>query len=500
MQIGDWVDSGRCGARGGRPLRAKTQDARLSALRLFFRDLQEWGLIPRRLSPERAFATPRAVRHKMGPDPRVIDSILWAKLLWAALHLARDDRPTRGAGTIAYPLELVRAVAVVWCFAGLRADEITRLRVGCIRWQRQVATPAGGSAMPPEDAICFLDVPVSKTQSAFTKAVHPLVGQRIGDWERVRPSQRGIVDHKTGQPMDPLFAIRGHGLSREYLNKTLIPVLCRKAGVPTVDERGPITSHRTRATIATMLYNAEEPLSLFELMAWLGHRHPASTQHYAMITPLKQAKAYARAGYFERNLATVEALLDLRALGRGEEGLFYDLGHRLCANPEWWRCKYRLACARCPFYRPANAAALIRQRAGLRRMREEIHLTPQELAALEGDAAAPDALLAADPPPAPGAAACDLPGFVALSEIRRAAGRPTPKAARMPGPSPRNAGLGWCRESQSSDGRHLQEEPVVGIGQLPEPVVSIEAARVVILGIDDHRQRPDLAAQVVTAR
>ena len=34
-----------------------------------------------------------------------------------------------------YPLELVRAVALLWLFAGLRVDEIVRLRVGAIRWQ-----------------------------------------------------------------------------------------------------------------------------------------------------------------------------------------------------------------------------------------------------------------------------------------------------------------------------------------------------------------------------
>src|SRR5215469_2893173 len=34
-------------------------------------------------------------------------------------------------------------------------------------------------------------------------------------------------------------------------------------------------------------------MNLCELMQWLGHRTPASTQHYAKITPTKLAKAYA---------------------------------------------------------------------------------------------------------------------------------------------------------------------------------------------------------------
>src|SRR5438067_1559256 len=56
------------------------------------------------------------------------------------------------------------------------------------------------------------------------------------------------------------------------------------------DARGRITSHRARATIATQLYNAKEPMTLFELQAWLGHRSPNTTQHYARITPTKLTK------------------------------------------------------------------------------------------------------------------------------------------------------------------------------------------------------------------
>ena len=42
----------------------------------------------------------------------------------------------------------------------------------------------------------------------------------------------------------------------------------------------------------------------------LGHDSPASTQHYVAITPTKLAKAYADAGYFERNIRAIEVLID----------------------------------------------------------------------------------------------------------------------------------------------------------------------------------------------
>ncbi|WP_331773151.1 hypothetical protein OG948_58070 (plasmid) [Embleya sp. NBC_00888] len=52
-----------------------------------------------------------------------------------------------------------------------------------------------------------------------------------------------------------------------YINNSVIPMLRRKAGLPAADVRGTITSHRARSTIASRLYNAKEPMTLFELQA-----------------------------------------------------------------------------------------------------------------------------------------------------------------------------------------------------------------------------------------
>ena len=87
-----------------------------------------------------------------------------------------------------------------------------------------------------------------------------------------------------------------------------------RSGVPAVDVRGSITSHRARSTIASQLYNAKEPMTLFELQAWLGHRTPTTTQHYAKITPNTLSRAYNDAGYFARNVRTIEVLVDRDAV------------------------------------------------------------------------------------------------------------------------------------------------------------------------------------------
>lgn len=388
MTIGDWADA-RCRLhqreRLGQPLSANAKERQLAALRTFLRDCQEWGWIPVQLNPFRCLRAPPSIRRLIGPNPQVIDQALWAKLVWAALHLTAEDLVWH-KGQTAYPLEMVAAVAVVWCFSALRSDEIIRLRVGCVRWAREdLAIPETGEILP-RDAVCFLDVPVSKSLTAYSKPVHPLVGQRIAAWEQVRPAaQRRAVDPKTGEAVHYLFAFRDQRMSRDYINETLIPLLCRKAGIPEEDSRGRVTSHRARATIASLLYNAREPLSIYELMQYLGHKEVRSTQYYVKIDATKLASDVAKANYLEQNLATVAVLLDQEAVvsgaaARGEAWKYYDLGHGFCTNAFWAQCAHRMACARCPFYRPKDSLAeqMVEGKANLVRMLEFVRLTDEE--------------------------------------------------------------------------------------------------------------------------
>jgi hypothetical protein len=266
MKIGEWTQVRHRADRLGQPLLPRAKNGLLGALRYFLRDCQEWGWIPIRSNPLRVLRTPRSILRLIGPAPRVISKEAWAKLLWAAMNLAYEDLPLSKDKKSIYPLELVRAVAVVWCFAALRTNEIRRLRVGCVRGpSEEVMVPETGDLLP-KDATCFLEIPVNKTSTAYTKPVHPLVGKRIAEWEAVRPKEQlREMDPKTGESVQFLFSYRGKRIWDGYINEVLIPLLCRKAGIPEQDSRGQITSHRARATIASMLYNAKEPLSIFEL-------------------------------------------------------------------------------------------------------------------------------------------------------------------------------------------------------------------------------------------
>lgn len=401
MAIGDYTQRrDHLNARAGEPIAPRTKAHILMASRTFFRDCQEWEWIPRHFDPTRALAVPRSVAALIGTDPRIISDDVWAKLMWAGLQLQAHDLPGTSAGSY-YPLPLIRALAVTWLFSGLRSDEISRLRVGCIRWQHDGhPIPADSTEVLAHDAVCLLDVPVHKTGTAFTKPVDPLVGQAIEAWQLLRPEQPTHLDRKTSEQVDLLFSVRAHPVAKNYINRSLIPSLCAKAGVPTSDVRGNITSHRARSTIASQLYNAKEPMTLFELQAWLGHRSPMSTQHYAKISPNTLSKAYTEAGYFARNIRTIEVLIDRDTVAAGapadgQPWQHYDLGHGYCSYSFFEQCQHRMACARCDFYTPKGStkAQLLEAKDNLQKMLATIPLTDDERAAVDDGHSAVDALL-----------------------------------------------------------------------------------------------------------
>jgi hypothetical protein len=176
-------------------------------------------------------------------------------------------------------------------------------------------------------------------------------------------------------------------------------MLCQKAGIPIEDARGRITSHRARSTIATQLFNARQPLSLFELQEWLGHRHPNSTQHYARISPTKLARSYSDAEYFKRNLRTIDVLIDQDVIRAGtaenEPWRFYDLGHGYCTYDFFDQCPHRMACTRCNFYRPKGSAAalFLEGKQNLLRLQQQMPLSEAEATAVEDGVEAFERLL-----------------------------------------------------------------------------------------------------------
>jgi integrase len=393
---GEWCSGEHPRKRAGEPYAPSSRAGMISAVRTFFRDCQDWGWIAAAFNPQRVLLTPRTLSAKLCPNPRVIADDIWAKLMWAALNLTEADLPKTPTGDSSkpgpnpYPIELVRATAITWIFAGIRSNELRRLRVGCVRWQHDDVRVSGEGSDLPRDAVCWLDIPITKTSRAFTKPVDKLVGEAIEQWELVRPKQTRHLDPKTGEMVDYLFLFRDRPLGLNFINHTLVPILCRKANVPAADARGTITSHRARSTIASQLYNSRDPLSLFELQEWLGHSSPHSTQYYAKVSPTKLAKRYQEAGYFERNVRTIEVLIDRAAIvsgaaANGTPWQYFDLGHGWCTNAYFVACPHRMACAKCTFYVPKDSAKgqLLEGQANLVQMLQVISLTEDERVAVE---------------------------------------------------------------------------------------------------------------------
>ncbi len=195
-----------------------------------------------------------------------------------------------------------------------------------------------------------------------------------------------MLDERTGEKAQFLFQFRGRPVGATLLNKTVIPLLCAKAGVPTHDSHGPITSHRGRACVVTALASVPKGMSLIELMQWSGHSSPTSTMHYIRIRPTKLAASFAQADHMA-HMISVLIDHDMATRLAGEPYTFYDLGNSYCTNPFWSGCPHRMACAGCDFNLPKTSARAqaLESKTSLKRYLEEVPLSAEERGIVEGD-------------------------------------------------------------------------------------------------------------------
>ncbi|MEO0597044.1 MAG: site-specific integrase, partial [Chloroflexota bacterium] len=285
-----------------------------------------------------------------------------------------------------YPIEMIRTLAIVWLFAALRRSEIRRLRLSCIHWQ--------------DERVCLLEIPPGKSGRGRTIAVDGIVGKSIEHWQQIRPLSAKNYDTVTATDEDFLFSYNHRTIGLKYINRTLIPALCRKMNIPQSDTLGNITSHRARSTIATQLANAEDAMSFLQLKEWLGHQDANATQRYIALTPAKLAQAYTDAGYFERNLRQIQVLIDRDAIEAQEVASdkpwkYYDLIHGYCTYDFFQTCPHLLACARCSHYIPkvSSEAQLLEAKENLLRLRENIPLTDEMETAVQSGLEAVQALI-----------------------------------------------------------------------------------------------------------
>jgi len=240
-------------------------------------------------------------------------------------------------------------------------------------------------------------VPAGKTSTAYTKPVNGMVLTYIEAWLQVRPQQRPMLDRRTSERMNYLFQLRNRTVNRHMVSNTLIPTLCAKAGVPAHDSTGPITSHRGRASAVTMLANVPRGMSVFELAKWCGHQSPQSTMSYIRSKPTQLASAFAKADEAAHMIAVVidQEAITSGAVRDGAPWKHYDLGHSYCSDAFWSTCPHRMACAGCFFNVPKQSAKglVLAAQQSAARLLEEVWLSPDERAAVQGDLGALEGML-----------------------------------------------------------------------------------------------------------
>jgi integrase len=122
------------------------------------------------------------------------------------------------------------------------------------------------------------------------------VAEAINAWKRERPrNQQKILDGKDQEYVDYLFCSKDSQVGSPFINQSLIPTLCAKAGVDVGDAKGRITGHRGRSTRLTLLRN--NGVGLDDLAEYAGHADTRTIRRYAGQNPIhlhRIIKVYVR--------------------------------------------------------------------------------------------------------------------------------------------------------------------------------------------------------------
>jgi len=390
-------------------------DNRLGALRTFFSQLQRraytvngkpYPRLQLNWLPQEAFKTPNDILAARQPNPKDIQEDTWFKLIWAACTLTKDKLYASSRNP-QYPLAYYRAACLIWVTAARRSDEIRRLSLGCVsrEWAPEMHDEQGNQVEPAQE-LCYLRVPTNKMRGEFYVPIPSYVADAIEVWESVRPpNQQALEDRKTHKPTNYLFQYRNELMGERFLNNSVIPLLCKLAGVSQTDVVGRITSHRARATTATWM--RKMGMAPSDIGRLLGHTDPLrSLPWYLREDKHHLGRVYRKANPLERYVA---AILDTNAQAKQHPCIFYYLSDgpegrpRMCGNPHFSRCIHQMRCVECEAFIDHEQAEAIERREGAVLISVPVPLPPVMVAELnEQDEAGSGATtkLEALPPPA----------------------------------------------------------------------------------------------------
>jgi integrase len=385
----------------------------LASLRRFFRDLQTKAhvvgdaparRILRRFDPREALATPEHVEKALvGSEPRDIALAVWQRLAVQAARLTPED-----LGPLPYwPFSAVQALAFLWVSTARRPNELLRLRVDCVRtqWEPDMSDEAGDRLPPGTEVVgeergakvSYLHIPSSKYGGPGWIWIPKYTADAIVRWQAERGGARlALFDQKDREFAQLLFTHRGKGMCITFLNRRLIPLLCRKAGVDPRDAEGAYTAHRGRSARISMLHACG--LELEDLAAYAIHKNTQTIKKYARRNPIHLHRRVAQAD----TLSTViEGLYDPAAAAAGAPSVRWFLGYdaegapQFCGLPAHHTCPHRMDCSRCGLFIGGERARLVHDDPTLLKVTADIPMTEVQRLLNEGQREAASRALAA---------------------------------------------------------------------------------------------------------
>jgi hypothetical protein len=248
---------------------------------------------------------------------------------------------------------------------------------------------------PPK--IYYLQIPAGKSRGPFWIWLPDYAADAINAWKRERPrQQRKLLDRKDREEVDYLFCFQDLRVGGAFINESIIPVLCKRAGVSSEDAKGKITGHRGRSARLTLL--RKNGVSLDDLAEYAGHVNTRTIRRYARQDPIQLHQTIQAADDLSR---IIEGVVDMQAAAQGLPALRWFIGYdadgepMYCRNQVYVTCEHRLDCKRCGMFIGGQKARLLQESEQTLPVTSKVPMTPLEKCVVAGDQAGAEACRAA---------------------------------------------------------------------------------------------------------
>ncbi len=252
---------------------------------------------------------------------------------------------------------------------------------------RQGTKDTGEEKVSP---ICYLHIPAGKNRGAFWIWLPGYVAEAIKVWKPEQPPSQGkLLDQKDREEVEYLFCCRDMRVGWRFINSSLIPVLCAKAGVNIEDAKG-------RSTRLTLL--RRNGVGLDDLAEYAGHANTRTIRCYANQDPLQLHQIIKDADDLSR---VIEGVVELQAAAQGLPALRWFIGYdadgepMYCGNQVYVTCPHRLDCERCGMFIGGEKARLLQEGENTLPVTSKAPMTPLEKCVVEGNQVGADACRAA---------------------------------------------------------------------------------------------------------